>query len=219
MKELIKGVQKFQTSYFNTHRELFEELSKGQKPRILFITCCDSRISPNLLTQTEPGELFIMRNMGNIIPPYGAILGGESAVIEYAIEVLKIKDIVVCGHSQCGAVQGLLDNHLSDNLPLVKDWLKYAESTRRIMLENYQHLSGEELVNTAIEENVLAQIENLKTYPSVHAKLYRGQLTIHAWIYRIETGVVNVYSTDRCNINAEHEEHNLVEYSSLNERK
>lgn len=212
MRKLLKGVHQFQTNYFSTHREMFEKLSQGQHPRILFITCCDSRIDPNLITQTEPGELFIIRNIGNIIPPYGATSGGEGAAIEYALEALGIRDIIVCGHSHCGAVKGLLQlGNLTEQMPLVYDWLKYAEATRRIIKENYQDYEGEELLNAAIEENVMTQIENLRTYPVVHAKLYKGQLNIHAWVYKIETGGVFVYSAERCSIQAEHEPDNLDE--------
>ena len=206
MRNLLKGVHQFQTNYFTSHREMFEQLSLGHLPRILFITCCDSRIDPNLITQIQPGELFIIRNVGNIIPPYGAITGSEGAAIEYAVETLAIKDIIVCGHSHCGAMKGLLQlGSLTEQMPLVHDWLKYAEATRRIIKENYQDYEGEELLNAAIEENVMTQIENLRTYPSIHAKLYKGQLNIHAWVYKIETGGVFVYSAQRCSIQAEHE--------------
>lgn len=207
MRKLLKGVHQFQNTYFSNHRELFEQLSLGQHPRILFITCCDSRIDPNLITQTEPGELFIIRNIGNVIPPYGATTGAEGAAIEYAIQELGVKNIIVCGHSHCGAMKGLLQrNNLAEEMPLVYDWLKYAEATRRIVKEHYQGYEGEELLNATIEENVLTQIENLRSYPSVHSKLYSGQLSIHAWVYKIETGGVFVYSAERCNIRAEHEE-------------
>lgn len=204
MRKLLKGVHQFQMNYFSSHREFFEQLSQGQHPRILFITCCDSRIDPNLITQTEPGELFIIRNVGNIVPPFGAHANAEAAAIEYAIDVLGIKEIVVCGHSHCGAISGLLKgNRLSDQLPSVHAWLRYAESTRRVVLENYQALDGEELLNAAIEEHVLIQIENLRTYPSVHARLYRGQLNLHAWVYKIETGGIIVYSAERCTVRAD----------------
>jgi len=212
MRKLLKGVHQFQTNYFSTHREMFEKLSLGQHPRILFITCSDSRIDPNLITQTEPGELFIIRNVGNIIPPYGATTGAEGAAIEYAIEALGIRHIIVCGHSHCGAIKGLLQlGSLTEQMPLVYDWLKYAEATRRIIKENYQDYEGEPLLNAAIEENVITQIENLRTYPAVHSKLYKGQLDIHAWVYKIESGGVFVYSTQRCHIKADHEEENLDE--------
>jgi len=207
MRKLLKGVHEFQTNYFSSHREMFEKLSLGQHPRILFITCSDSRIDPNLICQTEPGELFIIRNVGNIVPPYGTTSGGEGAAIEYAVESLGIKSIIVCGHSHCGAMKGLLQlGNLAEQMPLVYDWLKYAEGTRRVIKENYQDYEGEELLNAAIEENVLTQIENLRSYPVVHSKLYNGQLNIYAWVYKLETGGVFVYSAERCNIKAEHEE-------------
>ncbi len=137
MERLIKGLHQFQANYFTTHQELFKRLSHAQHPRTLFITCCDSRLNPNLLTQTEPGEIFIMRNIGNIIPPYGATNGGEGAGIEYAIHSLGIKNIIVCGHSDCGAMKGLLQlGNLTEEMPLVYDWLKHAEATRRVVKMN-----------------------------------------------------------------------------------
>src|SRR3954470_19210041 len=109
--QLIKGVDKFRQKVFGTQEELFRELGKGQKPLALFITCSDSRIDPNLLTQTEPGELFVLRNAGNLVPPHGAPPNGEEATVEYAVAHLKVRDVILCGHARCGAVQGLLDGH------------------------------------------------------------------------------------------------------------
>lgn len=207
MRNLLKGVHQFQTKYFSTHREMFEQLSLGQHPRILFITCSDSRIDPNLITQTQPGELFIIRNVGNIIPPYGGANASEGAAIEYAVEALGVKHIIVCGHSHCGAMKGLLQlGNLSEQMPLVYDWLKYAEATRRIIKQHYKDYQGEDLLNAAIEENVLTQLENLRTYPAVHSKLYSGELDLHAWVYKIETGGVFVYSAERCSVQAKHDQ-------------
>jgi carbonic anhydrase len=147
MKKLLDGLYKFQTGYFHEHKELFELLSHGQHPRILFITCSDSRIDPNLITQAEVGELFVIRNAGNIIPPFGAANGGEGAAIEYAIEALGIEQVIVCGHSHCGAMKGLLKiESLAEKMPLVYDWLKHAEATRRLVKDNYNHYQGEELL-------------------------------------------------------------------------
>lgn len=194
MKRLIQGLHEFQTTYFTTHRELFELLSQGQQPRVLFITCSDSRIDPNLLTQTEPGEMFIIRNAGNIIPPYGATNGGEGATVEYAVHALGVRDIIVCGHSHCGAMKGLLKiDKLADEMPVVYQWLKHAEATRRTIKENYQHYEGEDLLNAAIEENVLTQLDNLRTYPVIHSRLKSSQLQLHGWVYEIETGEVFTY--------------------------
>lgn len=198
MKRLIKGLHEFQTNYFSEHRELFEMLSQGQHPRILFITCSDSRIDPNLITQTEPGEMFIIRNAGNIIPPYGATNGGEGATVEYAIHALGIQEIVVCGHTHCGAMKGLLQlGKLEEEMPVVYEWLKHAEATRRTIKEHYQDHEGEELLNAAAKENVLTQLENLRTYPVVYSGLKGGQLQLHGWLYEIETGEILEYDSTR----------------------
>lgn len=197
MKKLIKGLRQFKANYVSTHGDLFLQLPHGQKPRVLFITCSDSRIDPNLITQTEMGELFFIRNAGNIIPPFRAANGGEGATLEYAIHSLNIEQIVVCGHSHCGAIKGLLKlNELQSELPLMYDWLKHAEATRRLVRENYSSYTGEELLEIAIAENVLTQIENLKTYPVVHSRIYQGRLKIYGWIYHLETGEVLAYDPE-----------------------
>ncbi|MBW4550541.1 MAG: carbonic anhydrase [Aphanocapsa sp. GSE-SYN-MK-11-07L] len=197
MKKLIKGLREFKSSYFSTHLDLFENLAHGQEPRVLFITCSDSRIDPNLITQADIGDLFVIRNAGNIIPPYGAANGGEGAAVEYAIQALNIQQVVVCGHSHCGAMKGLLAlNKLQEKMPLVYDWLKHAEATRRLVQDSYSDYEGEELLEVAIAENVLTQIENLKTYPIVHSRLYQGKLKIYGWIYHLETGEVLAYDAE-----------------------
>lgn len=194
MKKLVKGLREFKANYYSTHRELFEQLSHGQKPRVLFITCSDSRVDPNLITQAGVGELFVIRNAGNIIPPYGATNGGEGATIEYAVQALDINQIIVCGHSHCGAMKGLMKlNKLQSDMPLVFDWLKYAEATRRLVLDHYSQYEGEELLEIMVAENVLTQIDNLRTYPVIHSKLYQNQISIYAWIYQIETGEILAY--------------------------
>ena len=194
MKKLIRGLDNFRKGYVSEHQELLEQLSHGQKPRVLFIACSDSRVAPNLITNTDIGELFIIRNAGNIIPPYGAANGGEGGTIEYAINALGIEQVIVCGHSHCGAMKGLLKlNKLQKDMPLVYDWLKHAESTRRLVKENYSNLTEEEFIETLVAENVLIQIDNLKTYPIIRARLHQKKLKIYAWIYQIETGEVLAY--------------------------
>ena len=194
MKKLIDGLQKFQTGYFSSHRQLFEELSHGQHPRILFITCSDSRVDPNLITQAQVGELFVIRNVGNIIPPFGAANGGEGAAIEYAISALDIEQVIVCGHSHCGAMKALLKlSSLEETMPLVYNWLKHAEATRQVMRDNYGNLEGEELLEVTVAENVLTQLENLQTYPIIRSRLHQRNLTLHGWVYRIESGEVLEY--------------------------
>jgi carbonic anhydrase len=195
IKRIIAGLNEFHDNYFVAHRELFEHLSHGQNPELLFITCSDSRIDPFLITQSQPGDLFVIRNVGNLIPPYGKLNSAEAAGIEYAVEALGIKDIVICGHSHCGAMKGLLQiGNLAQQMPSVYEWLKtHAEATRRLVMDNYQGYPHEKLLKITIEQNVLTQIENLETYPVIRSKLHSNQLTLHAWIYEIETGEVLAY--------------------------
>jgi carbonic anhydrase len=197
MEKLIRGLHTFQNEFFDSQQALFARLAKGQSPETLFITCSDSRINPNLLTQTEPGELFILRNAGNLVPPYGATNGGEGATIEYAVAALGVKDIIVCGHSHCGAMKGLLHPEDLDTLPAVAAWLKQAEATRRIIGENYADTPEEEKLTATVKENVLVQLENLRTHPSVASALQRGDLHLHGWVYEIESG--RVYGYDPAN--------------------
>jgi len=197
MQKLVEGIHQFQSDIFSSKQRLFERLVEGQHPLALFITCSDSRIDPSLLTQTDPGELFIMRNAGNIVPPYGTIHGGEAATIEFAVSALGVRDIVICGHSHCGAMSGLLAPDKLEDLPAVRDWLSYADSTQRIMRENYAHLTNASARLTAtVEENVLVQLENLRTHPTVAAALARKQINLHGWVYKFETGQVFAYTPD-----------------------
>ncbi len=194
IQKLIDGIHKFQQTIFDTEKHLFERLAQGQQPPALFITCSDSRIDPSLLTQTKPGELFILRNAGNIVPPFSAVSGGEAATIEYAVAGLKVKDIIICGHSLCGAMDGLLYPAHLDGLSAVTNWLTYAQATGRIIEENYGHVTDKASRLTAtVEENVLVQIENLRTHPSVAAATSRGDLKLHGWTYELETGQVFSY--------------------------
>ncbi|HEY9731795.1 MAG TPA: carbonic anhydrase [Drouetiella sp.] len=213
MKKLLSGLHQFQTQVFLPQKELFERLSKGQTPDALFITCSDSRINPNLITQTEPGDLFILRNAGNIIPPYGASNGGEGATIEFAVTGLNVKDIIVCGHSLCGAMDGLLHPEKVKNMPALAAWLNHAEATRRITTENYATYSAEDLRSVAVQENVLIQLENLRTHPAVAAKLSRGELNLHAWVYKMETGAVFYFEPKEAQFLP------LTEYSALNSKQ
>jgi carbonic anhydrase len=197
MQKLVQGIHHFQANVFSPQRDLFERLAQGQNPDALFITCSDSRINPNLITQTNPGELFILRNAGNIIPPYGAANGGEGATIEFAVAALGIQDIIVCGHSHCGAMKGLLHPEGLRDMPAVSAWLSHAEATRRIIKEKYRDLTHTALLTATVEENVLVQLENLRTHPSVAAGLARGKLKLHGWVYKIESGQVFAYDPQR----------------------
>ena len=197
MEKLLKGLITFQEEVFLKKKELFAGLSGHQKPRAVFVTCSDSRIDPTMLTQTEPGDLFIIRNAGNLIPTYGAAIGGSTASLEYGISVLQVKDIIVCGHTDCGAMEALLHQEKLQELPAVKAWLQHAETTMRIMKDLYTHLQGDELFAATIRENVLVQLDHLKTHPAVATGLRRGNLRLHGWVYSIGTGEVWVYDWEK----------------------
>jgi carbonic anhydrase len=198
VQKLVDGIHNFQTGVFGSQREFFEKLVAGQRPMALFITCSDSRILPNLITQTEPGELFIMRNAGNIVPPHGAGGGGgEAASIEFAVSVLDVPDIIVCGHTHCGAMKALMGppDALND-MPATRAWLGNAEATRRIVRDKYQHLEGARKLTACVEENVLVQLENLRTHPVIAAGMSQRKLNLHGWVYKFETGEVFAYEPE-----------------------
>lgn len=194
MKQIVRGVRQFQNKVYAAQKDFFEMLAaKQQTPQALFITCSDSRVDPNLLTQTEPGTLFLLRSVGNIIPPYGSAHGGEGATIEYALSVLGVPHIIICGHSHCGAMKALLRPEAVHDLPEVSRWFRFAEATRRVARERCGHLCGAELDRAVIEENVLVQLNNLSTHPHVAARLAAGTVQLFGWYYEIETGQVYEY--------------------------
>lgn len=193
MEKLIEGVRKFQKDVYPEQRELFRSLASGQKPKALFITCADSRVVPQLITQCEPGDLFICRNAGNMVPAFGDTNGGVSATIEYAVAALGIEHIIICGHSDCGAMKGILKPEAVKEMPTVAHWLHYGEAARRIVMENHRNLPESRQLSVVTHENVAAQLANLRTHPSVAVRIARGRLQLHGWMYHIETGDVEVY--------------------------
>lgn len=211
MKDLVKGLHQFRTETFISQKELFERLSQGQSPDALFITCSDSRIIPNLITQTDPGDLFLIRNAGNIVPAHGTTVSGEVATIEYAVCELKIKDIIVCGHTLCGAMKGLLSEEPLDHMPTLKKWLDYAATTKQLIKDIYsKEIDDKEvLLNIATQENVLVQLEHLRTIPAVASSLTQGHLNLHGWVYKIQTGEVFAYDPDLGQFNRLSEVSNL----------
>lgn len=195
MEKLIRGIHKFQSAVYRDREELFRRLASGQSPQALFITCSDSRVVPDLICQTDPGDLFILRNAGNLVAPYHPSAGGsaEAATIEYAVKGLGVKDIVVCGHTKCGAMQAALNPDATAAMPSVRQWLSHADASREIVHAQYAHLEGEARWKVMTQENVLVQIDNLRTHPAVAAGLVSGELRVHAWVYKIETGEVFTY--------------------------
>lgn len=196
MERLYKGIHKFRESYFKKEEDFFKRLSENQTPEVLFITCSDSRVDPNLVTQSKPGELFIVRNVGNIIPPYDAIKDKNSvaAAIEFAVLGLKVSDIIICGHSNCGAIHALIDKKEFRNMPHFRDWLKIASPVKDIVKFFYGDLKGEHRRRITEKENVLIQLRNIQTYPFVEQLLKTGSLHLHGWYYDIGTGSVYAYN-------------------------
>jgi len=190
MPKFAAGVVRFQTQVFPEKRALFEHLSAGQAPEGLFITCSDSRIETAMITQTEPGELFVCRNAGNIVPPHTQFTGGMTASIEFAVAALKVPHIIVCGHTECGAMKGAMNLEGLDGLPHVKEWLGYSKAAVDIVKELGKDKSDAERMKMLLQQNVLLQLVHLRTHPTVAMRLAKGDLRLHGWVYDIKTGEV-----------------------------
>jgi carbonic anhydrase len=190
MQEIIEGFLKFQREVVPTRQALFRKLATNQTPRTLFISCSDSRMVPELVTQREPGDLFVIRNAGNIVPSFGPEPGGVSATVEYAVVALGVTDVVICGHSDCGAMTAIATCKCLDHMPAVVHWLRYADSAK-LVNEVRKHGSERERIDSMVRENVIAQLNNLKTHPSVALALAQGRLNLHGWVYDIETGSID----------------------------
>ncbi len=184
MQRLIDGIARYSEEIHSQSQPLFDDLAQGQSPDVLFLTCADSRVDPSLITQTQPGEIFVCRNAGNIVPPSdsGLAADGMAASIEFAVKALKVSDIVICGHADCGAVKGAMAPDSLDALPLVGEWLRFAD-----------HGDSSDL-NTAIEANVLAQLDHLRTYDFISEAVAEGSLALAGCVYDIETGQVRVFN-------------------------
>jgi carbonic anhydrase len=195
MDWIARGIERFQRNVYPERRDLFESLANTQSPQVLFITCSDSRVDPNLITQAQPGEIFHLRNAGNIVPTYNDGNGAEAATVEYALNALGIRNIVVCGHTDCGAMTALLYPKRVEDLPAVSGWLKHSESARRIALA---HSAPDEAARKkmVIEQNVLAQLVHLQTHPAAAALLAAGQLNLFGWVYEIASGRVMAFSPE-----------------------
>jgi len=201
MQRLIEGVHKFQTDEFGNYRKLFRKLSQeGQNPHTLFITCSDSRVLAELITQSKPGDLFVVKNVGNIVPPASAKgdTNSTAAAIEFAVENLKVSDIVICGHSQCGAISCLLGrNPVTDLMPHLRDWLNLAAPVLETLKKDYTHLqNATEQETAAAVENVLFSLDNLHSYPCVQERLMGGSLRLHGWFFEIATAELFAYDPE-----------------------
>jgi carbonic anhydrase len=190
MDKIRAGVRRFQKEIFPQRREAYESVAADQRPHALFITCADSRVDPELITGSGPGELFVNRNVGNIVPIYGVARAGVAAAIEYAVALLKVRYIIVCGHSDCGAMKGILNPETLDQVPAVASWLRFVRPAKQTLDEQHAALEGDARLARLTEINVLQQMENLKTHPSVEQRLKDGSLAIQGWVFQIRTGTV-----------------------------
>ena len=190
MRDIIDGFLRFQREVYPQRIELFRQLATMQSPKALFVTCSDSRVVPELLTQREPGELFVIRNAGNIVPSYGPEPGGVSATVEYAVAVLEVQDIVICGHSDCGAMGAISRCACLDHLPAVANWLRHSDAAKAINAA-HQFDTPRAKLDGLVRENVIAQLANLRTHPSVALALEQGRMNLHGWVYDIEMGRID----------------------------
>jgi carbonic anhydrase len=197
MEKLLAGVRKFQTEIYPQHRDRYQRAAREpQKPHTLIVTCSDSRIDPELITQSGPGEIFVTRNIGNLVPAYGEMLGGVSAVVEYAVQALGVQQVVICGHTDCGAMKALLHRETLTDLPTVNLWLRNAEAALSIIKARNTAFDEHAALDQLIGENVVLQMNHLRTHPSVAGKIAQGALTIHGWIYDIAHGEVRIYNPE-----------------------
>ncbi|BCQ34808.1 MULTISPECIES: carbonic anhydrase [Erwinia] len=195
MQHIIEGFLNFQKDIFPEQKELFRSLASSQNPKALFISCSDSRLVPELVTQQDPGQLFVIRNAGNIVPSFGPEPGGVSATIEYAVVALGVTDIVICGHSNCGAMKAIATCQCLDPMPAVAHWLHYSDAAKAVV-EKKTYATEEDKVNAMVQENVIAQLNNIKTHPSVAVGLRNNALRLHGWVYDIESGAIRALEKD-----------------------
>jgi carbonic anhydrase len=195
VQKLAAGIHHFKANYFATNRQLFEQLATaGQRPETLFITCSDSRVVPNLITNAAPGELFIVRNVGNIVPAVEhGVMGGVSAAIEYAVEMLEVGNVIVCGHTSCGAIDAILHPDRVRHLDFVSRWLAESARIPSLIQERYGDLDEVARTTAAVQENVLVQLENLRSFDFVARRLESGALKMSGWVFKIATGDVFDY--------------------------
>jgi carbonic anhydrase len=194
MQRIIEGVERFLSEVVPEYQEHLSTLATGQKPEALFISCADSRVDTGLMTQTRPGTIFHLRNAGNIVPPYTSMMGAEAATIEYAMSVLEIPNIVLCGHTNCGAMKALLNEKPIENLPAVSRWLTFAETASLQVQTLHGHLGYDERLSELIEQNTLTQLLHLQTHPSVATRVAQGKVHLYAWVYDVATGQIRAYN-------------------------
>lgn len=191
MDNILDRAGRFRGEVFERESALYQRLvSDGQSPKALMISCADSRVVPEHITQAGPGELFVCRNAGNIVPPFAQANGGVSSTVEYAVVVLGVRDIVVCGHSDCGAMKAFLKPETLAAVPNVAAWLRHAHAAECAVNAAHPELEDKDKAHALAMENVIVQIQHLRTHPSVAAAMARGELTLHGWFFEIESGAI-----------------------------
>ncbi len=191
MNDVIGRIFKFEKHVFARHADLYDRLAtKGQSPKALMISCADSRIVPELILQAEPGDLFVTRNAGNIVPPFSQANGGVSSAVEYAVVALGVTDIIVCGHSGCGAMEALLKPGSLDSMPNVAAWLRHSHAAQGVVHDCYPELEHKDKLRVLALENVVCQLAHLRTHPSVASAIARGTLALHGWFVDIHSGSI-----------------------------
>lgn len=191
MNELIGRVFSFQAHVFPQNSDLYAQLARdGQSPKALMISCADSRVVPEFIVQAQPGDLFVCRNAGNIVPPFSQANGGVSSTVEYAVMVLGVRDIIICGHSDCGAMKALVNPNSLDNMPNVAAWLRHSCAAQKVVEDGYPHSDPEDRARLLALENVAIQLAHLRTHPSVASAIARGEISLHGWFVDIQAGEV-----------------------------
>ena len=191
MDNVLERAARFKGTVFPEQSALYRRLaSDGQNPKALMISCADSRVVPEIITQASPGDLFVCRNAGNIVPPFSTLNGGVSSAVEYAVVALGVRDIVVCGHSDCGAMKAFRNPEALEAMPNVAAWLRHAHAAHSVVCSAYHGLDDAAAARVTALENVVVQINHLLTHPSVAAALARGELTLHGWFFDIKTGEI-----------------------------
>lgn len=190
MLKLLEGVRKFYREAYPRHRGLFARLARNQNPAAVFVTCSDSRVVPNLFTQADPGDLFLIRNAGNIVPPAGTVEGGTVASIEYAVAALGVEHVVICGHSDCGAMKGILHPEQLKHMPTVERWLNLAHGAREAVMREFSDLDDDTIAELLVDYNVITQVRNLLTHSFIRERVEAGKLEVYGWAYDIRTGML-----------------------------
>lgn len=197
LERLLSGVRHFCKNEYPHRQEAYDQVTReGQRPHTLFVTCADSRIDPELITQSGPGDIFVARNIGNMVPAYGEMMGGISAVVEYAVSALEVDQVVVCGHADCGAMRGLLNQEALGGMPAVQNWLQNAQAALSIADALYSRDDQARFLDELTRQNVLLQVSHIKTHPSVAGRAAQGRLAVYGWIYDFRSGRVLMYDED-----------------------